>query len=78
MKVTCVSQAQLHESSLLVILLNRCIVLVLLLRIAEIVDLFQVLVQVLGAAGLVNVKGTTACTARPSVRADLTKGFIGV
>ena len=34
------------------ILLNRRIVLVLLLRIAEIVDLCQVLVQVLGAAGL--------------------------
>ena len=36
------------------------------------------LVQVLGAAGLVKVKGATACTARPSVCDDLAKGFIGV
>ena len=58
--------------------LNKCIILVLLLRIAKIVYLCQVLVQVLGAAGLVKVKGETACTARRSVCDDLAKGFIGV
>ena len=63
MQVTCVSQAQLLESSLLEILLNRCIILVLFLRIAKIVALYQVLVQVLGAAGFVKVKGATTCTA---------------
>ena len=36
------------------------------------------LVQVLGAAGLVKGKGATACMARPSVCDDLAKGFIGV
>ena len=36
------------------------------------------LVQVLGAAGLVKVKKATACTARPSVCDDLAKRFIGV
>ena len=36
------------------------------------------LVQVLGSSGLVNVKGATACTARPSVCDDLAKGFIGI
>ena len=59
-------------------ILNRCIVLVLLLRIANIVEICQVLVQVLGAAGLVKVKGATACTSRPSFRDDTAKGFIGV
>ena len=78
MQVTCVSQAHLLESSLLEILLNRCIVFVLLLRIAEIVDLCQVLVQVLGAAGLVKVNKSTVYTARPSVCDDLAKRFIGV
>ena len=78
MQVTCVSQAQLLESSLLEILLNRCIILVLFLRIAKIVALYQVLVQVLGAAGFVKVKGATTCTARPLVCDDLAKGFIGV
>ena len=39
--------------------------------------LCQVLVQVLGAAGLVKVKGATACTARPLVCDDLAKEFIG-
>ena len=63
MQVTCVSQAQLLESSLLEILLNRCIILVLFLRIAKIVALYQVLVQVLGAVGFVKVKGSTTCTA---------------
>ena len=59
-------------------ILNRCIVLVLLLRIANIVEICQVLVQVLGAAGLVKVKGATTCTARPLICDDLAKGFIGV
>ena len=78
MQVPCVSQAHLLESSLLEILLNRCIVFVLLLRIAEIVNLWQVLVQLLGAAGLVKVKKSTVYTARPSVCDDLANVFIGV
>ena len=60
------------------ILLNRRIVFVLLRWIAEIVDLCQVLIQVLNAAGLVKVKEATACTARPSVCNDLAMGFIGI
>ena len=40
--------------------------------------LCQVLAQVLGAAGLVKVKGSTACMARPAVCDVLAKGFIGV
>ena len=78
MQVTCVLQDHVLESFISEIPLNSCIVLVLLLRIAEIVDLCQVLVQVLGAAGLVKVKGSTACKARPSVCDDLSKVFIGV
>ena len=41
-------------------------------------DLCQVLIRALGAAGLVKVKGATACTACPSVCDDLAKGFIGI
>ena len=78
MQVTCVSQAHLIETSLLEILLNRCIVLVLLLRIAEIVDLCQVLVLALGASGHVKVKGATTCPSRPLVCDNLANGFIGV
>ena len=59
-------------------ILNRCIVLVLLLWIANIVEICQVLVQVLGAAGLVKVKGAIRCTARPLVCDEMAKGFIGV
>ena len=60
------------------ILFYKYIILVLLLRITKIVDLRQVLVQILGAAGLVKVNGATTCTARPLVCDDLAKGCIGV